>query len=173
MSRLRRHKHRQEPTELNVTAFLNLMVVLVPFLLISAVFSQMAVLELNMPDSQQEQPEPKDEPDEPKEKVQVILRDGRLLVNNGQEIALELNADESGEYPIEQLTEYLMEAKERLPDTQSATVLLESDIEYQRLIAAMDALREKVWEEDGEIHRKPLFPAVSIGQAPPEEGGDS
>ncbi len=34
---------------LNITAFMNLMVVLTPFLLITAVFSRMAILELNLP----------------------------------------------------------------------------------------------------------------------------
>ena len=40
-----------ESTELNITAFMNLMVILVPFLLITAVFSRLAVLELNLPGS--------------------------------------------------------------------------------------------------------------------------
>ena len=37
--------------ELNITSFLNHMVVLVPFLLVTAVFSRMAVVELNLPSS--------------------------------------------------------------------------------------------------------------------------
>jgi biopolymer transport protein ExbD len=39
----------QQAEELNITAFLNLMVILVPFLLITAVFSRLTVLELNLP----------------------------------------------------------------------------------------------------------------------------
>ena len=50
MSLLRRSGHRhKEVVELNITAFMNLMVVLVPFLLITAVFSQVAILDLNLP----------------------------------------------------------------------------------------------------------------------------
>ena len=45
------HRHIKEAEELNITAFMNLMVVLVPFLLITAVFSRMTVLELNLPDA--------------------------------------------------------------------------------------------------------------------------
>ncbi|EDY86676.1 conserved hypothetical protein [gamma proteobacterium HTCC5015] len=172
MSRLkRRKKTNNEAAELNITAFLNLMVVLVPFLLISAVFSQMAVLELNMPDPDQEPTKQEENNDEDKkEKVELILRENRLLVNNGDKIALELKADEDGSYDIEQLTQYLVGAKQRLPDVQSAVILLESDIEYQRLIQAMDAVKEKVWEEEGEIKRQTLFPAVSIGEAPAAGG---
>ncbi|WP_455199249.1 ExbD/TolR family protein, partial [Kaarinaea lacus] len=47
-----RRAHRETP-ELNITAFMNLMVVLVPFLLISAVFSQMTILDLNLPSDNQ------------------------------------------------------------------------------------------------------------------------
>ena len=46
-----RKRHRMETVELNITAFMNLMVILVPFLLITAVFSQVAILELNLPSS--------------------------------------------------------------------------------------------------------------------------
>ena len=49
MMRRSRHRRNKEPAELQITAFMNLMVVLVPFLLITAVFSQMAVLDLNLP----------------------------------------------------------------------------------------------------------------------------
>ena len=51
---MRQHHYKlkgKEELELNITTFLNLMVVLVPFLLITAVFSRMAVIELNLPSS--------------------------------------------------------------------------------------------------------------------------
>jgi biopolymer transport protein ExbD len=47
-----------ETAELNITAFMNLMVILVPFLLITAVFSRLAILELNLPGSSTEPSEP-------------------------------------------------------------------------------------------------------------------
>jgi len=40
---MRRHKRPQEEAELNVTSFMNLMIVLVPVLLMNMVFSQVAV----------------------------------------------------------------------------------------------------------------------------------
>ncbi|MDH5572609.1 MAG: biopolymer transporter ExbD, partial [Gammaproteobacteria bacterium] len=53
MRRLR-HRRNSVTTELNITAFMNLMVVLVPFLLMTAVFSHLTILELNLPDGSQE-----------------------------------------------------------------------------------------------------------------------
>src|SRR6056300_1847134 len=51
-------RHNSEVAELNITAFMNLMVILVPFLLITAVFSRMAILELNLPGSSSAPGEP-------------------------------------------------------------------------------------------------------------------
>lgn len=168
MSRLRRHKHRQEAAELNITAFLNLMVVLVPFLLISAVFSQMAILDLNMPDPNKQQQTQKDKQDEEKkERVEVILRSDKIQVSNGQAVALTVEPDESGAYDLSVLTEYLREAKQRQPKKLDATILLEPEIEYERLIQVMDTVKIDVQpQEEGEAKRFELFPVVSIGDAP-------
>ena len=51
----RRHHYKRRTKggahEIDVTTFLNLMVVLVPFLLITAVFSRLTIVELNLPSS--------------------------------------------------------------------------------------------------------------------------
>ena len=44
-----RKRRQAETPEMDITAFMNLMVVLVPFLLITAVFSRLAIIELNLP----------------------------------------------------------------------------------------------------------------------------
>src|SRR5690606_12605624 len=59
--RQRRTRRHQDVEELHITAFMNLMVVLVPFLLITAVFSRMSILELNLPGPSSE-PVPLEEP---------------------------------------------------------------------------------------------------------------
>lgn len=165
MSRLRKHKHREQEAELNVTAFLNLMVVLVPFLLISAVFSQTAILELNMP--QPNKQSKKDKPNEKKERVEVILREGKLQVSNGETIQLTVDADESGTYDLSKLADYLREAKQRQPEKLDSTILLEPEVEYERLVSVMDALKIDVRvDEEGQAKRFELFPVVSIGDAP-------
>ncbi len=166
MSRLRKHKHREQEAELNVTAFLNLMVVLVPFLLISAVFSQVAILELNMP--QPSKQAKKDKPNEKKERIEVILREGRIQVSDGELIKLTIQADtESGEYDLAQLTEYLRLAKKRQPEKLDSSILLEPEVEYERLVTIMDALKIDLrTAEDGQVEQQELFPVVSIGDAP-------
>ena len=53
MSRRTHYRRRsKEALELDMTTFLNLMVVLVPFLLITAVFSRITIIELSLPTSE-------------------------------------------------------------------------------------------------------------------------
>src|SRR5215470_7290349 len=46
---MRVRRLRKEPAHLEITAFINLIVVLVPFLLSTAVFTRLAVLDLSLP----------------------------------------------------------------------------------------------------------------------------
>lgn len=165
----RRYRDRRgEPQELDITAFMNLMVVLVPFLLITAVFSRMTVLELNLPvaaDAQQEQQE------QPMQ-LEVIVRQERLEIayHGGARIATVAAAGESFDYA--RLTEHLRKVKARFPEAQSVTILLEPDVPYDIMVQVMDAVRvhTEAGENGVEVHE--LFPQIAIGDAPPrrEEG---
>ncbi len=73
--RIRRTKEVQ--AELNITAFMNLMVVLVPFLLITAVFSQVTILKLNLPGGV---PDPELIDEDPPMQLEVIIRKNRLVL---------------------------------------------------------------------------------------------
>ena len=68
----RQHHYRRrsaQPTELDMTTFLNLMVVLVPFLLITAVFSRITIVELSLPAASGSAAQV-----EPKFRIEVIVR---------------------------------------------------------------------------------------------------
>ena len=45
----RKRRLKKHGVQLDITAFMNLIVVLVPFLLTSVVFSRIAILEMNLP----------------------------------------------------------------------------------------------------------------------------
>ena len=49
-----RRRRKDGDDDINITAFMNLMVILVPFLLITAVFSRLTILELNLPAAESE-----------------------------------------------------------------------------------------------------------------------
>ena len=164
--------HNDDTAELNITAFMNLMVILVPFLLITAVFSRLAILELNLPGSSTEPVEPQEQTFQ----LEIIVRQDKIEVGDRNQGLLGIypNSDD-GSYDYEALAEKLAELKNRYPTKTEAAVLLEQDIAYDTLVQIMDTVRiaQEVNEEEGVIDRFDLFPDISIGDAPVFDGGAS
>lgn len=163
----RRNRRNVETAELNITAFMNLMVILVPFLLITAVFSRLAILELNLPGSSSE-------PAEQQELVfqlEVIIREGRIEVGDRNIGALGIYPSDAEGYDFEGLSTKLSEIKEQYPEKTDASILLEPDIDYNTLVQVMDRVRVQEKVTDTSIDRLDLFPDISIGDAPVIEGG--
>ena len=167
MMRSRRDSRRNADTaELNITAFMNLMVILVPFLLITAVFSRLAILELNLPGSSTE-------PANPQELVfqlEVIVREGRIEVGDRNIGALGIYPNTADGYDYEALSAKLSEIKQSYPDKTEAAILLESNIAYDTLVQVMDRVRIQEKIEGQRILRSDLFPDISIGDAPIVDG---
>ena len=161
----RRHHYRrpEKPTaELDMTTFLNLMVVLVPFLLITAVFSRITIVELSLPSSTGGAA-----PIEPSFRVEVIVRDGVLELADGTRVIARM-PKVADEYDLDQLSERVLALKRQNPDANGASVLLEPQIEYDHLIQVMDAVRATVVPDElsGELQQVALFTDISIGDAP-------
>jgi biopolymer transport protein ExbD len=151
-----------ETPELNITTFLNLMVVLIPFLLISAVFSRVTIMELSVPTSAGGSTS-----NTPNFAIEVIVRKAGFEIANGSSVEAAIPKKED-RYDMELLSKMLLRLKARYPEKEDATVLLEPDIEYDYLIQIMDAVRgTQVQSEDSEEPQKViLFPDISIGDAP-------
>ena len=158
-----------ETAELNITAFMNLMVILVPFLLITAVFSRLAVLELNLPGSSGEPVEPQEQAFQ----LEVIIRADKIEVGDRNQGLLGVYPNKGDGYDYEALSSKLSELKRRYPSKTDASILLEQDIEYDTLVQVMDRVRiaERVDEEERSVKRFDLFPDISIGDAPVTGGG--
>ena len=155
-----------ETAELNITAFMNLMVILVPFLLITAVFSRLAILELNLPASSTE-------PADPQEltfQLEVIVRADKIEVGDRNVGALGVYPNTVDGYDYESLSNKLSEIKDRYPEKTDASILLESEIPYDTLVQVMDRVRLAEEIEEDSIVRKDLFPDISIGDAPVIDG---
>ena len=165
-------RHGADSAELNITAFMNLMVILVPFLLITAVFSRLAILELNLPGSSTEPVDPQEQTFQ----LEIIVRQDKIEVGDRNQGLLGIypNGDDGG-YDYAALADKLAELKERYPTKTDAAILLEQDIAYDTLVQIMDTVRvaQDVNEEDGVIDRSDLFPDISIGDAPVLDGGSS
>jgi biopolymer transport protein ExbD len=144
-----------------MTTFMNLMVVLVPFLLITAVFSRITIVELDLPSAQGPAPS------EPTFRVEVVVREAGLEIMDGtQVIAAIPKVDDA--YDLSKLSDYLVTIKQEYPQKEDASVLLEPEIQYDHLIQVMDTMRsvEIGTGDDGQVDRADLFTAISIGDAP-------
>lgn len=162
MARTHHYRRLKDPPELDITAFLNLMVVLVPFLLITAVFSRIVILHLNLPTGAGSQ-----QADAKKVTIEVIVRKDLIEIGDGKQIVLRIPNTEEGDYDITALGETLAEIKRNYPSKQDSIVLMEGDLEYQVLVSIMDAVSTlEVEMEDGSFESYELFPQISIGDAP-------
>jgi len=166
----KQHHYRstsKEPPELDITTFLNLMVVLVPFLLITAVFSRITIMELDLPSGAG------GASNKPKISIEVIIRTKGLEISNGSSVIASMPKKDK-EYDLKSLSTFLQQIKKNYPDKTDATILLEEDIEYDSMIKVMDAVRvaeivnPDVLDEKGQPEKRKaeLFPNMSIGEAP-------
>ena len=167
-----RRRQNDDTAELNITAFMNLMVILVPFLLITAVFSRLAILELNLPGSSNEPVEPQDQVFQ----LEVIVRADKIEVGDRNQGLLGIYPNTDDGYDYEAVGDKLAELKERYPDKTDASILLEQEIPYDTLVQIMDKVRVSVEIEVDEddartLVRTDLFPDISIGDAPVLAGG--
>jgi biopolymer transport protein ExbD len=160
MARAHHYRRRQnEAPELDMTTFLNLMVALLPFLLITAVFSRITIVELDMPSATGPAPT------EPTFRVEVVVREAGIEIMDGAQVIAAIPKVD-GEYDLEKLSGYLTEIKREYPAKDDASVLLEPDIEYDHLIDVMDAVRSTELRQGDAVTRAALFTAISIGDAP-------
>ena len=156
-------RHSEDTTDLNITAFMNLMVILVPFLLITAVFSRLAILQLNLPGSSTEPADPQDQVFQ----LEIIIRKDKIEVGDrNQGLLASYKKLPTGEYDLDALSTKLSELKRHYPRKTDASILLESDIAYDTLVQVMDRVRIEEDVEDDSIIRNDLFPDISIGDAP-------
>ncbi len=163
---MRRHRKAQEDTELDITSFMNLMIILVPVLLISMVFNQITVLELRLP--LEEELKALDlNPDDLS--LEVIIRENGFKVNLGP-LNIESIDKKDGKFDIKHLSMVLQTMKKKLGNERKDIVILsEQNIDYQVIIAVIDAAKSFQAVVAASVVNAVLFPDVSLGDAPDVE----
>lgn len=162
----RKHKGRRkgvQQTELNITAFMNLMVVLVPFLLMTAVFSHLTIIELNLPDSASSAQKKNDE--KKITNINIILKKDVIVLsdNLGNIIG---KIDKKNKDIMNLLKKYLISIKEKIPYVIAVNILSDNSIKYDEIISVMDISRSYRTKIDNDILDVELFPSISLGDAP-------
>lgn len=158
------HKANEE-ADLEITSFMNLMIVLVPVLLLTMTFSQISVLDVKLPEltggsalsqMQQSQLEVRISADG----FRIYYPDDVLI----QEIPLA--RDETGKsYDYAQLSLVIQEVKRQLPEKRDILLLSDPDVDYQNLVFTMDAVKSYKTVVAASVVHIELFPEISLGDA--------
>jgi biopolymer transport protein ExbD len=130
-------KHRRpmrKPTELLLVPMIDIFTVLVTFLLMTAVFSRITIVELDLPSSQSTTVST------PSFRLEVIVRKEGFELTNGSNLIATI-PKVNGSYDLKTLGELVLSLKRDYPDADNASVLLQPDTPYDDLIQVMDVVR--------------------------------
>ena len=158
-SRVRRL--RKHSLGLDITAFMNMIVVLVPFLLTTTVFSRLAVLELSLPAQSSAFDKLKGDL-----QLEIVIRGDALEVQDRIGGLVRRVENTNKGYDFRTLSGLIQQIKARFPDKVEATILAEPDTPYDILVQTMDAVRVARTSGSGPAAHVELFPEISIGDAP-------
>ncbi len=159
---MRVRRLRKEQAHLEITAFINLIVVLVPFLLSVAVFTRLAVIDLSLPaqTSGVEQLKAEDL------KLDVVIRPDALEVGDRIGGLIRRIDNTPAGHDVKALSNLMQQIKGKFPEKSEATLLAQPDTPYDTLVQVMDAMRAGTSAEGTKLVRTELFPNISIGDAP-------
>lgn len=169
-----RKKRVIEETPLDLVPIMNLVTILIPFLLMSAQFVSLAVIDSTLPAISQEVV-PTDE--EPEEKLNLsILVTGNGFTITGADAILPPDDEDNGpkvpcldagcrtpeSYDYHGLTERLARVKDQHEDEENVILVPGGETPYEVLVHTMDAARDDQEDKDSEGKARLLFPYVVI-----------
>jgi biopolymer transport protein ExbD len=166
---MRIKRRLKEEADIDVTSFMNLMIILVPVLLMSMVLARTTVLDLKLPDQADSSiPVTDDLP----QQLEVVIRSDRFEVNYPAGVKLKwIEKTPEGEYDYKMLSSVLQETKRLLEDKgiqkKDVYILSEKNTEYQTLVSTMDTTRSFKAVVSANLVNAELFPEIALGDAPP------
>lgn len=165
----RRHQAQQE-AELDITAFMNLMIVLVPILLLGMVFSRITVIDVTLPEGAS------GESADNQQQLELIIRQDSMRVDYPSGVLLKrIPMTVEGEQDFALLSLVLQEVKRQLAEKgqekRDITILSEADIDYQTIVSAMDTVRSFKALVAASVVDAVLFPDIAFGDAPQSAAG--
>lgn len=171
---MRKRRLKKQEADLDITSFMNLMIILVPVLLMSMVFSHVSVLDLKLPDlADSSQPQ---ENNEENDSIELVILPDEFIINYPAGVPLKrmpknLNEETGTQmYDYKLLSDVLQELKrqlrERGKDKREILILSQADTDYQTLVKAMDTVRSFKAVQVASVVDAELFPVISLGEAP-------
>ena len=133
---------RSANVELNLVPFIDLMSVLITFLLITAVWSQVSMIQLGSSIYGKKQENQDVTPPPPMADIPLRLdvKDfGYRLIVGPEKIEIQKQA---GEYDKVALLERLKQVKEKYQQKSDAVIMVDDELPYENLIVGMDTLNQ-------------------------------
>jgi biopolymer transport protein ExbD len=168
---LKRRKAQLTDAELDITSFMNLMIVLVPVLLLSLVFAQIRVLNIQLPPlSEQQLQQEQEQP----QQLELEIHTDRLRLNYpaGEPLRV-FELTEQGALDFVALSLYLQDLKltfqQQQIEKQDITILAPDDLDYQTLVTAMDTVRSFKAVVAAQLVDAELFPQIALGELPAQQ----
>ena len=165
---IRKRNRELADAELDITSFVNLMIVLVPVLLLSLVFNQMRILQVQLPllssgalAKEQELPQ----------KLELEVHADKLVVNYpaGQPLR-EIPPTADGKRDFKALALFLQDLKltfqQKQIVKQDITLLLADNTDYQTMVTTMDTVRSFKTVVAASVVDAELFPKISFADLP-------
>jgi len=152
----------RKPTELLLVPMIDIFTVLVTFLLMTAVFSRITIVELDLPSAASTTFTP------PSFRLEVIVKKEGFELTNGTSLIATI-PKVNGAYDLKSLGDLALSLKRDYPDAANASVLLQPDIPYDDLIQVMDVIRSAELPANSELLAG-LQPAATPAPEPAPEG---
>jgi len=156
----KRRRHSVLSEDINLTPILNIFMIIIPFLLLTAVFAKTSIIDIYLP---QEGREAKDN---------MSSQALQILTVKVTEIGFELDGIGNGiliprigkNLNFKQLTTELIKLKDKNPDKEEVVLLFDPNTPYDLIVNIMDTTREATEIIEGKSVKRPLFPLVSLGE---------
>ena len=160
--RKNRRADNVDPDDLNMVPIMNMFLVLIPFLLMSASFFHIKAVNTSVPVLSNTNG---GEADKPEDKLTVILelKPKELHISAMSETVTEsilkdfdkvLAKKADGRYPLDKLSVYLKDIKNRFPASDTILLIPDENTEYNSIIRTMDMARKS--------NEQTLFPNVVL-----------
>ena len=158
-------RQMDEDVELDMVPIMNMFLVLIPFLLMSASFLQMKAINTSVPvlSSGENTQELNTKDSKIKLTIIVELKENNIHVSATSDNAPEeilnkidkkIGKKNSGSYPVDELGNFLKDIKVNYPESDTVIIIPEESIVYETIIKTMDIARYS-----GE---NPMFPKVVL-----------
>lgn len=136
--------------ELNLSAFMDLMAVLVVFLLLTAAWVQIEALSTNAENvTASDGPAPDTPPEKKVVLMMTILKGEIRMTEDDKATPIALEQTPTGDLKTDRIKEVLQEWRAKYPERKDVVLTTENEVPYRYMITAFDTMVGEGWPDVG------------------------